>query len=75
MVREFEAALEEKNNPPKKDLENDDVELILPQSLAQFDDYRGIWIKLFNCTNESCAHNNIPEPVWQPYQYLHMVRS
>ena len=44
LIKEFEAALEEKNTPPRKNLENDDFELILPKSIAHYRDYRGIWI-------------------------------
>ena len=44
LIKEFEAALEERNTPPKKNLESGDFELILPQSISHFSDYRGIWI-------------------------------
>ena len=30
--------------PPKKNLDEGDFELILPQSIAHYSDYRGIWI-------------------------------
>ena len=45
MIKRFETALKEKNDPPKQNLEYGDFELILPQSIAHFSDYRGIWIK------------------------------
>ena len=45
LIKRFETALKEKNDPPKQNLEYGDFELILPQSIAHFSDYRGIWIK------------------------------
>ena len=44
LIKEFEAALEAKNAPPKNNLDKDDFELILPKSIAHYRDYRGIWI-------------------------------
>ncbi|MFM9905798.1 MAG: tetratricopeptide repeat protein [Pyrinomonadaceae bacterium] len=44
LIDEFESALDARNSPPKKDVETGDFELVLPQSLAHFADYRGIWI-------------------------------
>ena len=44
LIKDFEAALENKNTPPKKNLEQGDFELILPKSIARFKEYRGIWI-------------------------------
>ena len=44
VVEEFEAAFRSKNEPPKKNLESNDFELIMPESIGHFSDYRGIWI-------------------------------
>ncbi len=44
LIQEFETALDAKNSPPKKTLDKGDFELILPESIAQFSDYRGVWI-------------------------------
>lgn len=44
LIQEFESAMEAKNAPAKKSLENGDFELVLPQSISHYSDYRGIWI-------------------------------
>ncbi len=44
LIKRFETSLEERNKRPKPNLENGDFELILPQSIAHFSDYRGVWI-------------------------------
>ena len=44
LIQEFESALDTKNAPRKKNLENGDFELILPQSISHFSDYRGIYL-------------------------------
>ena len=52
LVRNFEAALEERNAAPRRPSEPEragiaaagDLKLILPSSLANFEDYQGVWI-------------------------------
>ncbi|MEO6050921.1 MAG: tetratricopeptide repeat protein, partial [Pyrinomonadaceae bacterium] len=44
LISEFEAALNAKNGPRKKPLDDGDFELILPQSIGHYSDYRGVWI-------------------------------
>ncbi|MEO6655517.1 MAG: tetratricopeptide repeat protein [Pyrinomonadaceae bacterium] len=44
LISEFETALNAKSEPPKKTLDDGDFELILPQSIGHYDDYRGVWI-------------------------------
>lgn len=44
LIQQFEAALDAKNTPTKKNIESDDFELVLPKKIARFKNYSGIWI-------------------------------
>ena len=51
LIREFEATLEKRNlrlieqaEPSLPEIATDDLQLVLPSSIAHFDDYQGIWI-------------------------------
>ena len=45
LIKEFESALEEKNAPPtRKNLSDGDFELILPSTIANYHEYKGVWI-------------------------------
>ncbi len=44
LIQQFEAALDARNTPTKKSIDSNDFELVLPQSIANYKDYRGIWI-------------------------------
>ena len=44
LIEEFETAFRSKNDPPKKNLDSNDFELIMPESIGHYSDYRGVWI-------------------------------
>ncbi len=44
LIQEFETALEAKNTPAKKVIEDGNLELVLPPLIANYSHYRGIWI-------------------------------
>lgn len=44
LIEEFETAFRSKNESPKKNPESGDLELIMPESIGNFSDYRGVWM-------------------------------
>ena len=46
LIRDFEAALHESKRPPddSQAIEKDELELVLPPSLGNYSEYRGVWI-------------------------------
>ncbi len=44
LIQQFEAALDAKNTPTKKNIESNDFELVLPKKISRFKEYSGIWI-------------------------------
>lgn len=44
LIAEFETAVIAKNTPTEKKIETGDLELILPASIGNYSEYRGVWI-------------------------------